>query len=106
MLFVSMPFKGRTKSMINFILSDLEIRLKEKCICNYDYEAPETGNIKMHQLGHAISIMAECDGFVMLTNSKGQIMAKGCLFEEQIWKEYGKSDIMYIVDDYAKFNIE
>ena len=112
-VFVSMPFRGRTREKVFFILHDVKVKLEctyfseydVKCICNFDYEAPKGGIKKIHQLGNAIKIMAECDAFVVLVDSKKKKpVTLGCKLEEKIWRTYGEQDkVLYVIDDYGLF---
>ena len=112
-VFVSMSFIGRTREKVFFILHDVKVRLEctyfsgydVKCICNFDYEAPEKGIKKIHQLGNAIKIMAECDAFIALVDPrKMKPVALGCKLEEKIWRTYGEQDkVLYVIDDYGLF---
>ena len=95
-IFVSMGFKRKSEEDVKEILSKLkkaycrmypekdesEIELR----CNYWYKAPESGAKKIHEMAHALELMAECDRFC-LVRGKGDYIPNGCKFEQWIWEE-------------------
>lgn len=95
-IFVSMGFRGKSEEDVKEILSRLkkaycrmypemdesEIELK----CNFWYEAPKNGAKKIHEMAHALSLMADCDRFCLVKGKCGYI-PDGCKFEQHIWEE-------------------
>lgn len=101
-IFVSMGFKGKSEEDVRNILSKLkraycrmypekdesEIELK----CNYWYEAPKTGSKKIHEMAHALELMAECDRFCLVVG-KNYHLPKGCKIEKRIWEQTYEENI-------------
>lgn len=93
-VFVSMRFKGRNVATIRDILGSIQkLTDADEVLCNYWYGAPETGVKKLHELGHAISLMARSDEFVYVND--GDEIPEGCRFEIELWNIYGEFGKFY-----------
>ena len=89
-----MGFKNKSEEKVKGILSMLKIAYcrmypekdEIELLCNYWYEAPKTGSKKIHEMAHALELMAECDRFCQIRGKDGYI-PNGCKFEQHIWEE-------------------
>lgn len=104
-IFVSMAFKWKSEEQVKEILEKLKKEYQKiypekdiEMICNYWYEWPRKGSKKLHELGNAIHLMAECDRFCLIRSKRNgkTYIPDGCKIEQHIWEdEYGEIDDIY-----------